>query len=280
MSAAVVGAPTVRAGRSVPEVVVPGVPRQRAAAGPSVIALDIGVGFISGAVMTADGRVRESERWYTRPDRGPDAVVDTVLGCAAHLVDLAARRGTAAAAAGIAVLGSVDRGAGTVSSVELGWVDLPLRSWLEEHLEVPVALGHAGHAGAVAESRLGAGRGCAAFAFVTSRDPLVVAVVRGGRPAEEVTFSAAWSPQGSGTGALRSEDAGVLAGMITAAGAERVVIGGSGPPVGAALVQMFGNALDRVTEGGRRPEVVAGELGCRAASLGVAMMAQELADGC
>ncbi|MFB8242560.1 ROK family protein [Kitasatospora purpeofusca] len=246
------------------------------AAGTSVIALDVGARYINGTVMTGDGRVSESERWYTRPNRGPDAVLDTLLGCASDLAALAERRGTPVVAAGLVVCGSVDRTTGVATVPRLGWARTPLRCWLEEHLDLPVALGHAGHAGAVAEGRLGAGRGCEVFAFLAPGDPVLAAVLRGGRPAGSAAFASDWDSPDDRTVTLRSADSRALAEMILAAEVERVVVGGPLPAADTALRQEIGSALRRNHRRGPRPEVVVGRVGGKAACLGAAMMAQEL----
>ncbi|MFE2729393.1 ROK family protein [Kitasatospora sp. NPDC059327] len=249
--------------------------RGRPAGPASVIALDIGARYISGTVMTTDGRVRESERWYTRPERGPDAVVDTVLGCATDLAALADRREAPVAAAGLVLSGSVDGLAG-VATAEPDWAAAPLRSWLEEHLDVPVTLGHAGHAGAVAEGRLGAGRGCEAFAFVTSADPVLVAVMRAGRSVREAAFDAATLSPDARAATLSTADTRALAALILAADVEKVVVGGPLPRMDTALRQTIDSALRRARRQGPRPDVIAGRVGGRAACLGAAMMAREL----
>ncbi|MET8546912.1 ROK family protein, partial [Kitasatospora sp. NPDC004799] len=93
------------------------------------------------------------------------------------------RRGTPPRAAGIAVPGLVDEAGGTaVLAANLGWRDLPVRRRAEEHLDLPVAFGHDVRAGGLAESRLGAGRGCAHFAFVPVGTGIAAALVLDGRP--------------------------------------------------------------------------------------------------
>ncbi|MFD8755796.1 ROK family protein [Kitasatospora sp. NPDC059577] len=147
----------------------------------TVIALDVGGTHIKGVVVDG-GRPVESAQWPTRAERGPDAVLDTVLRCADDLRARAARRGTPPRAAGIAVPGLVDETSGTaVLAANLGWRDLPVRSRAEEHLDLPVAFGHDVRAGALAESRLGAGRGCASFVFVPVGTGIAAAPVLGGR---------------------------------------------------------------------------------------------------
>lgn len=65
--------------------------------GAPVVALDVGGTQIKGGVLAEDGTLVQSERRPTRAERGPDAVLDTVLAFAA---DLTERYRPAAAASG------------------------------------------------------------------------------------------------------------------------------------------------------------------------------------
>ncbi|MFD4658650.1 ROK family protein [Kitasatospora sp. NPDC058444] len=144
----------------------------------TAIALDVGGTYIKGAAVARDGGLRHTARWFTRAERGPEAVLETVLDCAA---ELAGR--FRPAAAGIAVPGIVDEAAGTaVLAANLGWRDLPVRHWLSEHLGIPVAFGHDVRAGGVAEARAGAGRGSRNFLFVPIGTGIAAALMVDGRP--------------------------------------------------------------------------------------------------
>jgi glucokinase len=145
----------------------------------TVIALDVGGTYIKGGTL-ADGATTMDcpERWYTRADRGPEAVLETVLTCAAELLD----RCPDARAAGIVVPGIVDEESGhAVLAANLGWRGVPVRDWLAEHLGLPVAFGHDVRAGGLAEARAGAGRGCADFLFVPVGTGIAAAVFSQGR---------------------------------------------------------------------------------------------------
>ncbi len=143
----------------------------------NVVALEVGGAYVKGCVLGSDDVLRDRERWLTRPERGPDAVLETVLDCAAAL----ARR-SRAVAAGIVVPGVVDDSSGiAVLAGALGWRQVPVRSWAAEHLEVPVALGHDVRAGGLAEARLGAGRGSRNFLFVSVGTGIAAAWVLDGR---------------------------------------------------------------------------------------------------
>ncbi|CAM5443247.1 ROK family protein [Streptomyces abikoensis] len=134
-----------------------------------VIALDVGGTAIKAALIGPDHELLHEARRPTGREQGPDAVVDGILDFAAELAATGeAACGEPAAAAGIAVPGIVDAGAGTaVYSANLGWRDVPLRELLQGRLGgTPVALGHDVRAGGLAEGRLGAGDGADRFLFV------------------------------------------------------------------------------------------------------------------
>jgi glucokinase len=138
-----------------------------------VIALDVGGTVMKGALLAPQGEPLYEERRATvRPDaHGSDAVVDGVLAFAAHLRDAGRRRfGADPLAAGVTVPGTIDERRGiALYSANLGWRDVPMRRLLAERLGTGagnVALGHDVRAGALAEGRLGAGRGVDRFLFV------------------------------------------------------------------------------------------------------------------
>lgn len=123
---------------------------------------------MKAALVDADGGLLHQARRPTGRERGPDAVVEGILGFAAELRALGLERfGEPAAAAGVAVPGIVDEAGGIAAySANLGWRDVPLRDLLAERLGSPVALGHDVRTGGLAEGRLGAGKGADRFFFV------------------------------------------------------------------------------------------------------------------
>ncbi|MEU9124338.1 ROK family protein [Streptomyces sp. NPDC048506] len=158
-----------------------------------VIALDVGGTGMKAALVGVDAAAPSEEtppvllyeaRRPTGRERGPDAVVEAVLGFAAELRDIGAERfGTPAEAAGVAVPGIVDEASGTaVYAANLGWRDVPMRALLSERLGgVPVALGHDVRTGGLAEGRIGAGRGADRFLFVPLGTGIAGAIGIGGR---------------------------------------------------------------------------------------------------
>ncbi|WSB02014.1 ROK family protein [Streptomyces sp. NBC_01794] len=134
-----------------------------------VIALDVGGTGMKAALVGVDGTLLYEARRATGRERGPDAVVETILGFAQELRAYGAEHlGESAVAAGVAVPGIVDAGRGiAVYAANLGWRDVPMRALLAGRLGgVPVALGHDVRTGGLAEGRIGAGKGADRFLFV------------------------------------------------------------------------------------------------------------------
>ncbi|MFD4945597.1 ROK family protein [Streptomyces sp. NPDC058239] len=134
-----------------------------------VIALDVGGTGMKAALVGADGALLYEARRATGRERGPDAVVESILTFAADLRAYGEQHlGESAVAAGVAVPGIVDAENGiAVYASNLGWRDVPMRELLGERLGgVPVALGHDVRTGGLAEGRIGAGKGADRFLFV------------------------------------------------------------------------------------------------------------------
>ncbi|MFF7331039.1 ROK family protein [Streptomyces sp. NPDC090306] len=134
-----------------------------------VIALDVGGTGMKAALVGPGGELLHEDRRATGRERGPDAVVEAILGFAVELRAHGRREfGEAASAAGVAVPGIVDAERGVAAySANLGWRDVPLRDLLGARLDgVPVALGHDVRSGGLAEGRIGAGDGADRFLFV------------------------------------------------------------------------------------------------------------------
>lgn len=135
---------------------------RRAIAGPGavVLAFDVGGTDTKSALVDESGALVDVLR--TPTPHSKHAAADVVLD---HLREL--RSGYAwrhpllrPQAVGLSVPGLVDVPHGTaVYSSNLGWRDVPMRARAESALQLPVALGHDGHAAALAEQRLGAASG-------------------------------------------------------------------------------------------------------------------------
>ncbi|MDX2393565.1 ROK family protein [Streptomyces sp. DK15] len=135
-----------------------------------VIALDVGGTGMKAALVGLDGALLYEARRATGRERGPDAVVQSILGFAGDLRAHGRKHfGAAAEAAGVAVPGVVAAEQGiAVHAANLGWRDVPMRELLSRRLGgIPVALGHDVRTGGLAEGRIGVGRGTGRFLFVS-----------------------------------------------------------------------------------------------------------------
>lgn len=121
-----------------------------------VVAIDVGGTRIKCALVDRSGRVLHTERHATGAERGPEAVVLSILEIADGLVGKAHADGRRPRAVGVVVPGVVDEVAGVAAwSSNVGFRDVPLRDRVAGHVGLPVALGHDVRAGGLAEARLG-----------------------------------------------------------------------------------------------------------------------------
>ncbi len=138
-----------------------------------VLGLDVGGTEMKAALVDRDGQVQNLVRRPTPRSEGPDAIVEAMCKLATEF--------RPQGIAGIVVPGVVDRETGTaVLSANLGWRDLPIKSLLEEHLHVPVALGHDVTAAATMEVRFRASKGIRNFLYIAIGSGIGGAVVMNG----------------------------------------------------------------------------------------------------
>ncbi|UNX55179.1 ROK family protein [Georgenia sp. TF02-10] len=141
---------------------------------PRAIGVDVGGTAIKVCIADATGRLSEQRTVPT-----PHRVEDLVRTVAQQVADLRAH--DPGLPVGVAVPGVVDERAGTVVLARnLGWRDVPVRDLLAGALGTDVVLGHDVRAGALAESRWGAG--APDMLFVPIGTGIAAALVLGGRP--------------------------------------------------------------------------------------------------
>lgn len=130
---------------------------------PPVIGVDLGGTSVEVGLLTADGTLHGVERFDTRSYRPRDAVVADLIRAVRAAAAAASERGQAVAALGVGVPATLDaEGARTlvVPNFAEGWSGFPLADALAEGAGLPTALINDARAFVLAESRLGAGRGC------------------------------------------------------------------------------------------------------------------------
>jgi glucokinase len=125
----------------------------------AVAGIDAGGTKVSGLIL-AGGEVAGTCRLDT-DDSSEGAFVATIERCFCELKELAAARGLELEALGLGVAGYVDFARGVVTeSPNLPLRDLHLRDLLADRLALPVFMDNDANAAALAENRLGAGKGC------------------------------------------------------------------------------------------------------------------------
>lgn len=160
--------------------------------GGCVLALDVGGTTIKAGIADLTGVFVHRIRRDTRRDAGVEAVVDNLTLAAEELAGTATDLGYDSSAAGVVVPGIVDEERGiAVDASNIGWRDVPLRTLLEDRLRLPVYVGHDVRAGALAEARRGAARGCRSFAFLPIGTGIGGAWVIDGRPYSGAHYAAA-----------------------------------------------------------------------------------------
>jgi glucokinase len=233
--------------------------------GPVVVAIDVGGTGIKSGLVDATGTTRYAERHPTGAQRGPDAVVDTILTLAAGLVATASAQGLTPVAVGIVVPGVVnERGGVAVWAANVGFRDVPLRDLLTKNLGLPAALGHDVRAGGAAEARWGAGRGYEHLLFLAIGTGIAGAHVIHGKAfagahgaageVGHVIVRPSGPPCGCGArGCLESVASAAAIGRtysartgVTATAAEVAVRASAGEP---AAAEVWAEAVDALADG-------------------------------
>jgi glucokinase len=148
---------------------------------PYAIGVDLGGTHIRAVRLDQAGQIHAHRRVATAALDGPAAVIAQIEQLIAQVVgdiDPSAIIGV-----GVASPGPVDLGAGIARQAPTiaGWFDVPLRAILNERTGLRVELNNDGHVAALGEWRLGSGRGCEHFVYVTISTGIGGGVIIDGR---------------------------------------------------------------------------------------------------
>jgi glucokinase len=146
-------------------------------AGDRVIGIDVGGTKILGAVVAADGSL--GARREVRTDRSSaEGLLETIARVAEELL-----RGERRAPVGIGLPSRVDQRSGRVAaSVNIPFNDVDVRGWMSERLGKPVAIDNDANAAAIAEWRVGAGKGVDDMVMLTLGTGVGGGLILNGRP--------------------------------------------------------------------------------------------------
>jgi len=130
----------------------------------TVIGIDLGGTKILSVALDSELRLLEQDQRTTAAEDGPDGVIERMVASAR-----AVSGGKAIDGAGISTPGPVDLNRGIVTTPPNlpGWRDVPLAALVGERLDAPAWLENDANAAALAEHRLGAGRGFSNVVLVT-----------------------------------------------------------------------------------------------------------------
>ena len=146
------------------------------------IGIDLGGTKIASALVDADMRIIDRIKIATRPEEGPSAVIGRMLDT---VRDLAARKGCDVSdvrAIGIGCPGPLDQETGIVlDAPNLMWKDVSLASPMAEAAGRPVYLENDANVAALAENRLGAGRGARHMMYITVSTGIGSGLILGGK---------------------------------------------------------------------------------------------------
>ncbi|CAA9561174.1 MAG: Glucokinase [uncultured Thermomicrobiales bacterium] len=144
-----------------------------------------GTKVLAAVVSLGTGEVVASAKKKTRPDDGPEELVQRVFAVAQAALDdaKAGKRSPAISAIGIGMAGQVDPIAGVLlgtPNLAQSSVELPIAARLTERFGVPAVLRNDVHIAAVGEQRFGAGQDAASFLCVFVGTGIGGALVQGG----------------------------------------------------------------------------------------------------
>jgi glucokinase len=132
-----------------------------------LVGIDIG-GTKTAVVLAEDPiRILFREEFPTLPNLGPDHAIDKIQQLIESGLSIHGR--TSASRLGVSCGGPLDRIRGVIQSPPNlpTWVDVPIKSILENKFDMPCEIENDANAGAVAEHRYGAGEGCRNLVFLT-----------------------------------------------------------------------------------------------------------------
>ncbi len=136
---------------------------------PYIIGIDIGGTKLATVVADTEGTILRKLRWPTDSQRGPDAIVDSLIEMAHLTLSEVGVNMADVAGVGVSCGGPLDTETGVVYSPPNlpGWDAYPLKDKLGSALEIPVIIENDANAGGLAEWMFGAGQRCRYMLYMT-----------------------------------------------------------------------------------------------------------------
>lgn len=152
---------------------------------PSELLIGVDVGGTKTAVLASLElpSILDRIEFPTRPARGPRPAIDLIRQAIRELISRHGSNGAKLAALGVSCGNPLDRVRGVIQSPPnlATWVDVPIKSILEQEFGVTCRVENDANAGAVAEHRYGAGQGCQHMVFLTMGTGFGAGIIADGR---------------------------------------------------------------------------------------------------
>ncbi|MFA5065013.1 MAG: ROK family protein [Dehalococcoidia bacterium] len=134
-----------------------------------VVGVDIGGTKIIAAVFDTDGAMLSRIHCLTRGSEGPNSVINRLSAAIINAIEKSGLKRKQVGCVGIAVAGAIDINRGLVGDSPNipHWHNIPLRDRLVKSLGGPIFMLNDANAAALAEHRLGAGRGLNNMIYIT-----------------------------------------------------------------------------------------------------------------
>jgi glucokinase len=153
--------------------------------GPSRLLVRVDIGGTKTAVLASvdPPLVLERIEFPTRPARGPERTIYLIKKGIRELLSEQLSKGVELAAIGVSCGGPLDPDRGVIQAPPnlSTWVDVSITAILESEFGVKCQLENDANAGAVAEHRFGAGRGCRNMVFITMGTGFGAGIIADGR---------------------------------------------------------------------------------------------------
>jgi glucokinase len=146
----------------------------------TLVGVDVGGTKTAVLVSLEAPSVLDRIEFATKPAKGPEPALALIID---GIRDLVARHRLKPKAIGVSCGGPLDHIGGVIQAPPnlSTWVDVPIKGILEEEFGVTCRVENDANAGAVAEHRFGAGRGCRNMVFLTMGTGLGAGIITDGR---------------------------------------------------------------------------------------------------
>lgn len=146
----------------------------------ALVGVDVGGTKTAVLVSLTAPSILDRIEFPTKPEKGPDPALALIK---AGIRELISKHRLQPTAIGVSCGGPLDHIAGIIQAPPnlSTWVDVPIKSVLEEEFGVTCRVENDANAGAVAEHRFGAGQGCRNMVFLTMGTGLGAGIITDGK---------------------------------------------------------------------------------------------------